>query len=57
MGIDADVAELKKRVEYLEKECRHFERQFAMLIHHHEHVDSLVQQHELTLHKMQDDHK
>jgi len=57
MGIDAEVAELKARIESLEKECRHLERQCQMLIYHHEHVDNLVQTHELMLHKLQDDHK
>jgi|GEM_PF-5479864 len=40
---------LIERVNALEKELRSHSRQFQMLIHHHNHVDNLVQEHELRL--------
>ena len=57
MGTIVDVNKLHARIEALEKEARHTQRQFQMLIHHHEHVDSMVQKHELVINKMQDDHR
>lgn len=46
------INKLEDRIEDLEKKCRHFHRQFEMLMHHHVHVDGLVQKHETTLFKL-----
>ena len=55
------IEKLEDRIEALEKEARHFERQLQMLIHHHKHVDGLVQSHEAKVFKIEqlltDDHK
>ena len=50
------IEELKARLDALEKEARHFERQCQMLIHHHEHVDGMVQQHEAAIFELQVPH-
>ena len=46
-----------ERIEELEKECRHFQRQFALLIEHVKRTDRIVQTHEHTLYQMKDDNK
>ena len=55
--LEEKIIEIQEMIDRLEKECRHFDRQFQMLMHHHEHVDSLVQSHEAAMCKMEMDDK
>ena len=47
--LEERVSKLEKNADGVVRECRHFSRQFEMLMHHHEHVDNLVQNHEWEL--------
>jgi hypothetical protein len=47
------INKLEDRIKVIEKELRHCHRQFEMLIHHHEHVDGMVQQHEGAIFKLE----
>jgi len=51
------MGKLEAIIEELARKCRSTERQFAMLIRHHEHLDGMVQEHENILYHQQDDHK
>ena len=51
ISMEEQVIDLVRRVEKLEKECRHFERQYEILLHQLSHNCALIQSHEWELFK------